>query len=232
MNFYTMNLENFMTISLLIIGMIVVLYAQFKINYNYSKYKKIENRNSISGMEVARIILDANKLNDIYIVETNGELTDHYDPKRKVVRLSKDIYHGISIASLSVAAHECGHAIQHKENYFFMKIRTFLVPIVNLVSYLGYFGIIVGILSGITGYLLIGIITLSATILFQIITLPVEIDASFRAREQLKSLNIIVDEEENEVKKMLNAAGMTYIASLISSFAQLLRLIIMTRDDD
>lgn len=232
MNFYTMNLENFMTISLLIIGMIVVLYAQFKINYNYSKYKKIENRNSISGMEVARMILDANKLNDIYIVETNGELTDHYDPKRKVVRLSKDIYHGISIASLSVAAHECGHAIQHKENYFFMKIRTFLVPIVNLVSYLGYFGIIVGILSGITGYLLIGIITLSATILFQIITLPVEIDASFRAREQLKSLNIIVDEEENEVKKMLNAAGMTYIASLISSFVQLLRLIIMTRDDD
>ena len=232
MNFYTMNLENFMTISLLIIGMIVVLYAQFKINYNYSKYKKIENKNSISGMEVARMILDANKLNDIYIVETNGELTDHYDPKRKVVRLSKDIYHGISIASLSVAAHECGHAIQHKENYFFMKIRTFLVPIVNLVSYLGYFGIIVGILSGITGYLLIGIITLSATILFQIITLPVEIDASFRAREQLKSINIIVDEEENEVKKMLNAAGMTYIASLISSFAQLLRLIIMTRDDD
>lgn len=232
MNFYTINLENFMTVGLLIFGIVIVLYAQFKINYNYSKYKKIKNSKVITGMEVARLILDANDLNDIYIVETNGELSDHYDPRRKVIRLSKDIYNGDSIAAISVAAHECGHAIQHKENYFFMKIRTILVPVVNLVSYLGYFGIIVGILSGMTGYLLIGIITLLATILFQLVTLPVEIDASARAREQLNNLNITISEESDDVKRMLNAAAMTYIASLISSLAQLLRLIIMFREDD
>ena len=220
-----MNLENILTISFFILSIVIVSYAQFKISSAYSKYKKISNTKKLSGSEVARMILDANGLENIYVIETTGELTDHYDPTRKVIKLSKDIFHGETIASLSVAAHECGHAIQDKENYSFMRIRTMIVPVVNLVSYLGYFSIIIGALAGATGYLLIGIITLMATILFQLVTLPVEFDASNRAKKELKKLNLIDDEEG--VSSMLSAAAFTYVASLISTLLNLLRLILM-----
>src|SRR5574344_1758544 len=133
MNIYTMQYENILTILCFVTSIIVVSYAQIRINSSYNKYKKITNNNKISGSEVARNILDSNGLNNIYVVETKGTLTDHYDPSRKVVRLSSEIFHGETIASLSVAAHECGHAIQDKEGYSFMRIRSMLVPIVNLV---------------------------------------------------------------------------------------------------
>lgn len=216
-----------------IIGTIIVLFAQFIINSNYKKYSGIKNNKNISGSEIARIILDKNGLNNIYVVETSGELTDHYDPSRKVVRLSKNIYRGTSIASISVAAHEVGHAIQDKEGYSFMRIRSFLVPIVNLTTYLGYFGLIISIFAGITGYLKVSIIVLLASLLFQLVTLPVEFDASKRAKKQLNELGVVNSDEANGVRTMLFAAALTYVASFLSNILQLLRLVLMLggRDD-
>lgn len=227
MNLYTMQYEDLLTMICFITGIVVVLYAQFRINSSYSKYKKISNNKRITGSEVARMILDKNGLDKIYVVETKGTLTDHYDPTRKVIKLSRDIFDGDSIASIAVAAHECGHAIQDKEGYKFMRIRSMLVPFVNLVSYLGYFGIIIGLLAGISGYLMIGILVLLATILFQLVTLPVEFDASKRAKQQLIELNITDSNESDGVSSVLKAAALTYVASLISSFLNLLRLVLM-----
>lgn len=216
-----------------IIGTIIVLFAQFSINSNYKKYSGVKNNKNISGSEIARIILDKNGLSNIYVVETAGDLTDHYDPSRKVVRLSKNIYHGTSIASISVAAHEVGHAIQDKEGYSFMRIRSFLVPFVNLTTYLGYFGLIISIFAGITGYLKVSIIVLLASLLFQLVTLPVEFDASNRAKKQLNDLGVVNSDEANGVKTMLFAAALTYVASFLSNILQLLRLVLMLggRDD-
>ena len=218
---------------LAILGFIIVLWAQININSNYKKYKEVKVKKGLSGQEVARRILDANGLENIHIVETQGELTDHYDPKRKVIRLSHTIFHEDSISSVGVAAHECGHAIQDKEGYTFMRIRSALVPFVNFVSYLGYFGLLVSIIGGLTGYLKISILVLLATILFQLVTLPVEFDASKRAKEQLIKLGLIDSDEHEQVTKVLSAAAMTYVAGLISNLLQLLRLVILLngRDD-
>lgn len=226
------GLENILTLTLFIIGFIIVLYAQIKINSTYGKYKNIKLNKNISGQEVARMILDSNGMNDIHVVETQGELTDHYDPRRKVVRLSKQIFHDNAIASVAVAAHEVGHAIQDKENYIFMKIRSILVPVVNFITYIGYIVAFISLLAGITGYLKVSIIIILVALLFQLVTLPVEFDASKRGREQLVKLGIIDGSEEKGVKKMLDAAAFTYVASFISSLLNLLRLIIMLRDRD
>lgn len=226
------GLENILTLTLFIIGFIIVLYAQIKINSTYGKYKNIKLNKNISGQEVARMILDSNGMNDIHVVETQGELTDHYDPRRKVVRLSKQIFHDNAIASVAVAAHEVGHAIQDKEGYIFMKIRSILVPVVNFITYIGYIVAFISLLAGITGYLKVSIIIILAALLFQLVTLPVEFDASKRGREQLVKLGVIDGSEEKGVKKMLDAAAFTYVASFISSLLNLLRLIIMLRDRD
>lgn len=219
---------------LIILGFIVVLFAQVNINKNYKKYKSISLNKNISGQEAARMILDANGLQDIYVVSTSGELTDHYDPSRKVIKLSNDIFNGETIAAVSVAAHECGHAIQDKDGYLFMKIRSFLVPIVNIISYLGYFGLVVSIFAGITGYIKLSILVLLATILFQLVTLPVEFDASKRAKEQLEKLGIVNSEELEGSNKMLFSAALTYVAGLLSNLLQLLRLVLIlgSRRDD
>mgnify|MGYP004504286881 FL=1 len=226
------GLENILTLTLFIIGFIIVLYAQIKINSTYGKYKNIKLNKNISGQEVARMILDSNGMNNIHVVETQGELTDHYDPRREVVRLSKQIFHDNAIASVAVAAHEVGHAIQDKENYIFMKIRSILVPIVNFITYIGYIVAFISLLAGIIGYLKVSIIIILAALLFQLVTLPVEFDASKRGREQLVKLGVIDGSEEKGVKKMLDAAAFTYVASFISSLLNLLRLIIMLRDRD
>ena len=215
-----------------LLGLIIVLWAQFNVTGNYKKYREYKVKSKLTGQEVARKILDANGLKDVYVVETKGELTDHYDPSRKVVRLSSAIFHEESISSVGVAAHECGHAIQDKEGYTFMRIRSALVPFVNLVSYLGYFGLIISIFAGLTGYLKISILVLGVTILFQLVTLPVEFDASKRAKEQLISLGLIDDNEHEQVSKVLFAAAMTYVAGLISNLLQLLRLVLILNDRD
>ena len=218
---------------LAILGIIIVLWAQVNINSNYKKYKQVKVKTGLSGQEVARRILDANGLQNVHIVETQGELTDHYDPKRKVVRLSHTIFHEDTISSVGVAAHECGHAIQDKEGYTFMRVRSALVPFVNLVSYLGYFGLLVSFVGGLTGYLKLSILVLLVTVLFQLVTLPVEFDASKRAKEQLIQLGLIDSDEHDQVGKVLSAAAMTYVAGLISNLLQILRLVILLngRDD-
>lgn len=227
---YMIGYDNIVTILLIFIGLIIVLYAQFKINSTYAKYKKIKSVKGLTGCEVARVILDKNGLEDIYVVETSGTLTDHYDPTRKVIKLSHDIFNGDSISSISVAAHECGHAIQDKENYSFMRIRSMLVPIVNFISYSGYFVMIISIFIGMSEYLLVGIFMLLATLLFQLITLPVEFDASKRALNELLNLNLCDENEIDRSKDVLSAAAFTYVASVISSILNILRLILIFND--
>lgn len=227
---YLYGLETIVTIFISVIGFVIVLYAQIKVQSSYTKYRGISNKKNLSGSEVARTILDSNGLSDIHVVEVKGELSDHYDPTRKVVRLSTDVFHGNSIAALSVASHECGHAIQDKENYSFMRIRSALVPIVNFISYAGYFVTLFSLFIGVTGYLKVGIFMLLATILFQLVTLPVEFDASRRAKKEIDKLMLSENSELSSVSSMLGAAAMTYVASVISSLLNLLRLIIMLRD--
>jgi Zn-dependent membrane protease YugP len=225
------GLETGITMILFFAALVITIYAQFKINSAYSKYKKISANKKLTGCDVARQILDKNGLSKIYVVATNGELSDHYDPTRKVVKLSQDIYNGNTIAAISVAAHECGHAIQDKENYKFMRIRAALVPVVNLVSYLGYFGLIVSLFAGISGYLKLSLLTLVATMLFQLVTLPVEFDASNRALKELEKLGLISPDEKKGVKKMLGAAAFTYVASLLSTLINILRIVIMLNNN-
>ena len=217
---------------LFIIGFIVVIYAQYQITNVYHNTANIKNSKLLSGQEVARKILDANGLESIYIVQIGGELTDHYDPGRNVIRLSSRVFQDDSIASLAVAAHECGHAIQKKEGYLFYRLRSALVPIVNLVSYLGYFVLIISLFAGITTYLLLGMIMLLATLVFQLVTLPVELDASKRGMEQIQKLSLIEDTEMNSVSQMLKEAEMTYVESFISTLLNLLRLLIMINRRD
>jgi len=210
---------------LYILIIVIPVLAQVNISTSYSKYKKLNNSKGLSGFEVARKILDANGLEDIYVVETNGNLTDHYDPNRKVVKLSKDIFNGESIAAASVAAHECGHAIQDKDKYAFMRIRSFLVPIVNLVSSFSWIVIFIGLISEALNIFTFGIGLISIGLIFQLITLPVEFDASKRAKIELEKLNLVKNTETESVSKMLNSAAMTYVASVLTSVLEIIRLI-------
>lgn len=224
--------EMIIVYSLLIISAIIVTYAQTKINLSYGKYKKINSKGNLTGKDVARKILDSNNLADVKVKEVSGELTDHYDPRIKTVNLSSNIFNGTSIASISVAAHECGHAIQDKVGYTFMRIRAMLVPVVRLVSYLGYFSIVISLFAGITGYLKVGIIIEFATLLFHLVTLPVEFNASSRAKKELVRLHLIEDNEYNGVYSMLSAAANTYVASLLSNLLNLFRLLLILKNRD
>ncbi len=217
-----------MTYLLVVLGiMILPLLAQLYINFTYKKYLKSDSNRNISGFEVARKILDSNGLNDIHIVSTPGMLTDHYDPSRNVIRLSTDIFDKNTISSVSVAAHECGHALQKKDGYLLMKIRTFLVPIVNFSNKIAYIILFIGFLLEYAGLIEIAIILMSTGILFQLVTLPVEINASRRAKKELIRLNLITEDEQDKVKNVLTAAALTYVAGLLASLLELLRLILI-----
>ena len=223
------------TYILVIIGAGLTLLAQAFVTSNYNKYKARGNDKGITGADVARRILDSNGLRDVKVIEVAGTLTDHYDPTKKTVNLSTDIYKDTSIASIAVAAHECGHAIQDKVGYVFLRIRHMMVPTVNLCSKLGYVVIFIGLLFGTFKLAMIGLLLLGAMLLFQLVTLPVEFNASKRAMTQLKELNLTNDIDQNGVKNMLSAAAMTYVASLASTLLQLLRLFIIIssrRSDD
>lgn len=213
---------------LVILGILLIpTIAQLYIMATYKKYLKIDSQKDISGFEVARKILDENNLKDIHIVATSGTLTDHYDPSRGVIRLSNDIFEKNSISSVAVAAHECGHALQKKEGYLLMRIRTFLVPIVNFSSKIAYILLILGFLLEFAGLIEIAIILMGTGVLFQLVTLPVEINASRRAKNELIRLNIISNLEESMVKNVLIAAALTYVAGLLSSLLELLRLVLL-----
>ena len=206
---------------------IIPLIAQFYIKATYGKYSEVDNENNISGFEVARKILDANGLNNIDIVTTSGTLSDHYDPKRKVVRLSSSVFNDNSVASLAVAAHECGHAIQDKEGYSLMRIRSAIVPVVNLGTSLSYFIIVIGCIFQLLNLVYIGIAFTALGLLFQLVTLPVEIDASKRAGLQVRQLGIAGVEDSVGTKKVLTAAAMTYLAGVVASALQVIRLLLI-----
>lgn len=212
--------------------LIIPAIAQMAVTVNYGKYKQIENEKNLTGYDVARKILDENDLKDMYIVETKGNLTDHYDPSKKVIRLSTDVYHGNTIAAMAVAAHECGHAIQDKVGYTYMRLRAFLFPIVHVATGASYAIIALGLLLESLNLIWLGIACVGTGLLFQIVTLPVEIDASKRAKKEIANLKMAEETEQAGVSKMLMAAASTYVAGVLSSALELLRLILILTNKD
>ena len=225
-----LNSGLFINYGLPILGFVITFLAQIYIKITYGKYKDEDNKNGLSGYDTARKILDSNGLKDILVLETSGELSDHYDPSKRVIKLSTDIYHGTSIASVAVAAHECGHAIQDKEGYTFLRIRHAMVPFVNFSTKIGYLVLLIGLIMNAIGLATIGLVLLMAMLLFQLVTLPVEFNASNRARKQIDTLNLIGKDEQSGVKTMLFSAALTYVASLASTLFQILRLALIVNN--
>ena len=218
---------------LVLIGVVITLVAQSFVTSRYRRYRTKDTKKGLSGQEVARMILDKHGLSHIYVTEVKGTLTDHYDPNRKVVRLSSEVFHGTSVASCSVAAHEVGHAIQDKEGYFFIRLRGAIFPLVSFASKFGYLAILIGFLFNFMDLAWGGVGLLLIILFFQLITLPVELDASKRALVELQKLEILEEKELSNGKDMLQAAAITYVASLATTLLEILRfvLIIAGRDD-
>lgn len=221
-----MYMMNFSMI-ILIPGLLLGLYAQSKVKSTYSQYSKVLAQSGYTGAQFARKMLDDNGLHHISIVAINGELTDHYDPRAKQVRLSNAVYSGNSLAALGIAAHEVGHVLQHSEGYFPLNIRNAIIPMTSISSYMYMPLIFLGLAIQNMSMINIGIILFSAIVLFQLITLPVEFNASNRAIMTLKNDNILNDSELTGTRKVLSAAALTYVAALITSILQLLQLIII-----
>ena len=216
------------TYVLVIIAFLLTLFASMGVKSTFSKYNDVRSSRGITAASAARQILDANGLQNIRIEHVSGDLTDHYSPNENVIRLSDSTYNSTSVAAIGVAAHECGHAIQHARGYFPLSLRTALVPVANIGSQLSWVFIIVGaILSFNQTLITIGIIMFSAAVLFQLVTLPVEFNASARALEQLESNGILYRDEVSQTRKVLSAAALTYVAAAATAILQLLRLIIL-----
>jgi len=228
---------SFSTIAFLI-AIVFTMYAQNKVNSNFNRYSKVRNMRGLTGAQAARAVLDANGLTNVNIEQIRGNLTDHYDPRKKVLRLSQTVYGVESIAAISVACHEAGHALQHAQSYAPLTFRNNIVPIVNIASRFSWILIIIGIGMAASGNYLgdtlfnIGVIFFLAVIVFHGITLPVEFNASSRALEQMGSLGIIAEDEEGGAKRVLSAAAMTYVASLAVAIANLLRILAMRGSRD
>lgn len=211
---------------LLFPAILLSMYAQFKVSSSFNKYLKVDSRRGYTGNKVARMILDRNGLSDVKIEPIGGQLTDHYDPRTKVIRLSNNVYSGHSIAAVSVAAHEVGHAIQHGEGYLPLILRNNIVPIANIGSKFVWPLIFLGFFIS-PFFLELGIALYLAVVIFQIITLPVEFNASRRALSQLED-GIVFEDEIKPSKKVLGAAALTYVAATLVALGQLLRLILMS----
>jgi Zn-dependent membrane protease YugP len=215
---------------------LIPLWAQMKVKNTFARYARVPSSTHMKGAEVAREVLNANGLYNVCIEEQRGHLSDHYDPRTKTVRLSSEIYHGHSLAAAAVASHECGHAIQDAQGYAFLRFRHALVPVANFGSNASWILIMIGIFAHLSGMLLLGIILMAAAVLFQVITLPVELNASNRAMDQVVSLGLIRNTEERETRKVLNAAALTYVAAAAVAVLELLRLVLiftgMNRSND
>ncbi|QUW22125.1 zinc metallopeptidase [Sporosarcina sp. Marseille-Q4063] len=217
----------------LAIIIILPLYAQYKVKSTYNKYSKIRSTSGMTGAQAARLILDQNGLQNVKVVESKGFLSDHYNPVTKTVALSTHNYHEASVAGTAVAAHEVGHAIQDQEAYSFLRLRHRLVPVASLTSNASWVFIMIGIIfSSMNSLLGIGIALLAVGVVFQIVTLPVEFNASSRAMNQIVSLGIIRNEEEAHAKKVLNAAAMTYVAAAAVAVLELVRLLLIFTSRD
>jgi uncharacterized protein len=210
---------------LVIIAFIFSLWAQFRVKGTFNKWAKVANSNGLTGYEAARQMLDSNDLHDVPIEPVRGTLTDHYDPINRVVRLSEPVYYERSISAVSVACHEVGHAIQHKVHYPMLVARHRMFPVVNIASSIAPFMLIAGFLFGYMNLAGLGIIFFSAAVAFQLVTLPVEFNASNRARQVMVEQGYIRNEEERGVAKVLNAAALTYVAAALVSLLELLRLL-------
>lgn len=209
-----------------LITLLITLLAQTLVSSTYNKYLKKRNSSGLTGLEVARRILDKNGLNDVKVTMASGILSDHYNPNTKTVNLSQAVYQGDSITALAVASHECGHAIQDKNGYSFLRIRSFLIPLVNFSSSAGYFAILIGIFASIFELIMIGIFLECVILAFELITLPVEFNASKRALEHLEQ-GFLTNSENADARKVLRAAAFTYVAAAANSALQILRLFLM-----
>lgn len=210
--------------------LIIPVVASLNVKSTYSKYSRVKNVRGWTADQVARKILDSNGLYHISIERISGDLTDHFDPTANVIRLSDSVYGKTSVAAIGVAAHECGHAVQHAEEYSPIVIRSKMVPITNFCSKASYILILVGLILSFNEVLVnLGIILFLGVVAFQLITLPVEFDASSRALKTLESDSILEVTEVSSASKVLRAAAMTYVAALLTSLLQLLRLILMSR---
>ncbi|MEG0754331.1 MAG: zinc metallopeptidase [Angelakisella sp.] len=214
-------------LTLVLPALILALWAQGKVKSTYARYSSVMSRKGLTGAQAARAILDKNGLSDVRIEHIAGSLTDHYDPKTRIVRLSDNVYGSSSIAAIGVAAHEVGHAVQHATGYGFLKLRTSIIPITNIGSSLSMPLILLGLLFNSGALAFAGIILFSLVALFQLITLPVEFNASNRAIATLDSFGMLDAQELTGTKKVLSAAAMTYVAALAVSLAQLLRLLMI-----
>lgn len=219
-------------IILVIPALILAAWAQFKVKSTYNKFSKIENSRRITGAYAAQVILTYYGISDVRIEQVSGKLTDHYDPKSKVIRLSQGVYGSTSIAAVGIACHEAGHAAQHAEDYMPIKIRNSLIPVCNLGSSLGIPLAIVGYFFGFEPLVAVGLVLYSAITVFQVVTLPVELNASRRAINVIDERGLLSEGEVPSAKKVLIAAAMTYVASMIVALANLLRLILRFRRND
>lgn len=213
------------TIIILIPAILLTMYAQAKVSSAYKRYVRVHNRKGISGAETAREILSRNGLSDVRIEQVGGTLSDHYDPRTKVLRLSPEVYGRASIASCAIAAHEVGHAIQHSRNYAPLVVRNMIAPSVNVANSISWLMIMGGFILGYTRLFNVGILLFSVAVLFQLITLPVEFDASRRALVELQNNGILTPDEIPQGKKVLDAAALTYVAAASTAILELLRLI-------
>ncbi len=222
------------TYVLVLVGAVLSIIASARVNSTFSKYARVRSMSGMTGAQTAEAILRSKGIHDVRVEHIRGNLTDHYDPTKKVVRLSDSVYGSTSVAAIGVAAHECGHVMQHHEGYAPLNFRTALVPVANIGSKLGIPIILVGLLLGSNPILVnIGIWVFSLAILFQIVTLPVEFDASKRALVCIEQYGIVTSDERKKSAKVLKAAAYTYVAAAAASILQLLRLIMLfgRRDD-
>ena len=214
------------TYMLIVISALISLFAQFLVNSRFSKYSRVRSRSGMTGAQAAERILQSQGIYDVAIQRVSGKLTDHYDPRNKTLNLSDAVYASTSVAAVGVAAHECGHAIQHARGYAPLSFRSALVPVANIGSQLSWLFIILGIFFGGSHTLImIGILMFSAAVLFQLVTLPVEFNASGRALKLLSETGILQKDEVSDTRKVLSAASLTYVAAAATAVLQLLRLL-------
>lgn len=228
--FYPMYFDP--TYTLVLIGVVISAIASYRVNSTYSKYSRVANHAGITGAMAAERILRESGIYDVRVEHVSGHLTDHYDPVHKVLRLSDTTYGSTSVAALGVAAHECGHAVQHAVHYLPLQIRGAMVPIVNFASGISWPLILFGLFFNSrmsTFFINLGILMFLAAVLFQIITLPVEINASRRAMQILRGTGMLYPEEASMASSVLKAAALTYVAGALASVLQLVRLLLLTR---
>lgn len=226
------------TYILVVIGAVICMIASARVKGTFNKYSQLRSMSGMNGAQVAQRVLQEAGIYDVQVRHVSGSLTDHYDPRTKTVNLSDPVYNATSVAALGVAAHECGHAIQHAKSYAPLSIRSALVPIANFGSMLAWPVILIGLLFNTrsSGLIIdIGILLFSAAVLFQLVTLPVEFDASRRALVMLRTQGILADDELKYTRRVLKSAALTYVASAAAAILQLLRIILITngrrRDD-